>query len=80
MPRQEAVQFALCIPEAYQKDKRLFGFVKDWVSFIFDKVQLVQESLEGGHIWALGRAPTVSLRSRLPIMSSSATSRHSIED
>lgn len=26
--------------QAYQKDKRLFGFVKDWVSFIFDKVQL----------------------------------------
>lgn len=24
-------------PEAYQKDKRLFGFVKDWASFIFDK-------------------------------------------
>ena len=74
------------IPEAYQKDKRLFGFVKDWVSFIFDKVQLeVQKSVDGsGHIWiiwALGRAPTVSLRrSRLPIMSSSATSRHSIED
>ena len=21
----------------YQKDKRLFGFVKDWVSFIYDK-------------------------------------------
>lgn len=24
-------------PEAYQKDKRIFGFVKDWASFIFDK-------------------------------------------
>ncbi|CAE7899557.1 FACE1 [Symbiodinium necroappetens] len=26
--------------QVYQKDKRLFGFVKDWVSFIYDKVQL----------------------------------------
>eukprot|EP00913_Durusdinium_trenchii_P012759 g11980.t1 len=26
--------------QAYQKDKRVFGFVKDWVSFIYDKVQL----------------------------------------
>mmetsp|Transcript_12893 Transcript_12893/g.14081 ORF Transcript_12893/g.14081 Transcript_12893/m.14081 type:complete len:86 (-) Transcript_12893:187-444(-) len=26
--------------QAYQKDKRIFGFVKDWTSFVFDKVQL----------------------------------------
>lgn len=27
-------------PEAYQKDKRIFGFVKDWASFIFDKAPI----------------------------------------
>lgn len=27
----------LCDSKAYQKDKRVFGFVKDWVSFIYDK-------------------------------------------
>ncbi|CAJ1385308.1 unnamed protein product [Effrenium voratum] len=26
--------------QAYQKDKRLFGFIRDWISFFFDKVQL----------------------------------------
>lgn len=26
--------------QEYQKDKRLFGFVRDWISFSFDKVQL----------------------------------------
>ncbi|CAE8605466.1 unnamed protein product, partial [Polarella glacialis] len=26
--------------QEYQKDKRLFGFVRDWTSFVFDKAQL----------------------------------------
>lgn len=31
---------AVLASQAYQKDKRLFGFVKDWVSFIYDKALL----------------------------------------
>ena len=43
-PTASAINTTPC--QAYQKDKRLFGFVKDWVSFVYDKVCERRESKE----------------------------------